>query len=83
MILSNKYGEDQMQKKNYKFIEHISPKGYVYNMPEHLTGLSISAQLRQMSADGYSKWAIHKATGIRYQMVANILDSTPRLATDS
>ena len=34
---------------------------------------SVSSIIRKMNEDGFSKWNIHKDTGIRYQHVRNVL----------
>ncbi len=34
---------------------------------------SVSSIIRKMTIDGFSRWSIHKDTGIRYQHVRNVL----------
>lgn len=59
--------------KDGKFTE-VRTKTKVYQVPEKYGTLpSISAIIRAMDKDGYSRWSIHKTTGIRYQHVRNVL----------
>ena len=59
-----------------KFTE-IRTKTKVYQVPTKYGELSsVSAIIRAMRKDGFSRWAVHKLTGIRYQHVRNV-DITP------
>ncbi len=54
-------------------------KGNVYNIPTKYADLpTISAMIRAMVADGWKKYELSKVTGIRYQMVRNILLQAPK-----
>ena len=51
-----------------------TPKGNTYTFPiKNKNHTSVSSIIRSMIKDGYTKWEIHKTTGIRYQMIRNIL----------
>lgn len=59
-----------------KFKE-VHTKTKVYQVPTKYAELpSISAIIRSMRKDGFSRWEVHKLTGIRYQHVRNV-DITP------
>jgi hypothetical protein len=54
--------------------KEVKTKTKVYNVREKYAGLpSVSAIIRAMDKDGFSRWDIHKDTGIRYQHVRNVL----------
>ena len=54
--------------------QHTTAKGAVYNLPKKYEGTSVSQTVvNLLTRDGYSAWDIHKLTGIRFQMVRNIL----------
>ena len=56
-----------------KYVE-VKTKTKVYNVREKYSQLpSISAIIRKMDKDGFSRWEIHKDTGIRYQHIRNVL----------
>ncbi len=60
-----------MSEAKYK---EVKTKTKVYNVREKYSQLpSISAIIRAMDKDGFSRWEIHKDTGIRYQHVRNVL----------
>ena len=60
-----------MSKTEYK---EVKTKTKVYNVRKKYAGLSsVSAIIRAMDKDGFSRWEIHKDTGIRYQHVRNVL----------
>ncbi len=55
----------------------VATKAHTYQVPEKYSDLpSISAIIRAMRKDGYTRWDIHKLTQIRYQHVRNV-DITP------
>ena len=55
-----------------KYVE-VRTKTKVYNVPKKYAELpSISAIIRAMLSDGYTRWAVHKTTGILYQHVRNV-----------
>lgn len=55
----------------------VSTKTKTYNVREKYASLpSISAIIRAMLKDGFSRWEVHKETGILYQHVRNV-DITP------
>ena len=57
-----------------KLTKVTTAKGNVYTVPEQYAKLpSVSAIIRAMVNDGYTKYQVSKVTGIRYQMVRNIL----------
>ena len=59
-----------------KFVE-VKTKTKKYQVPEKYAELpSISAIIRAMLKDGYTRWQVHKTTGILYQHVRNV-DITP------
>jgi len=49
-----------------KYVEYKT-KAHTYNVPEKYAQLSsVSAVIRAMTKDGWSRWQIHKSTGIRF-----------------
>jgi hypothetical protein len=55
----------------------VRTKMHTYQVPEKFAELSsVSAIIRAMLKDGFSRWDVHKLTGIRYQHVRNV-DITP------
>lgn len=59
-----------------KFTE-MRTKAHTYQVPEKYGELSsVSAVIRAMRKDGFTRWDVHKLTGIRYQHVRNV-DITP------
>ena len=61
-------------KKDNDLFTVTTAKGNTYTFPGKYKDLtSVSARIRAMIQDGYTKWQVHKVTGIRYQMVRNIL----------
>ncbi len=64
--------KDQKMSKSEKFVE-VKTKKHTYNVPEKYAQLSsVSAIIRAMLADGFSRWQVHKQTGILYQHVRNV-----------
>ncbi len=56
-----------------KFVP-VNTKTHTYQIPEPYGQLgSISAIIRKMEKDGFSRWETHKITGIRYQHIRNVL----------
>ena len=64
-----------MSEQKVKFVEKRTSKN-TYQVPEHLAALSVSAIIRAMLKDGWSRYDLSKVTGIRYQHVRNV-DITP------
>ncbi len=65
--------ETPMTAATPKFVE-VRTKTKVYQVPKKYAELpSISAIIRAMAKDGYTRWGIHKQTGILYQHVRNVL----------
>jgi len=61
------------QTKTKDYVEYKT-KTKTYLVPTKYGELSsVSAIIRAMTADGYSRWQIHKVTGILYQHVRNVL----------
>ena len=60
-----------MSKDQVKFVEKKTSKNS-YQVPEHLATLSVSAIIRAMLNDGWSRYDLSKVTGIRYQHVRNV-----------
>ncbi len=59
--------------KTVKYVDYKT-KAHTYTIPEKYAELSsVSAIIRAMTTDGYSRWQIHKVTTIRYQHVRNVL----------
>lgn len=59
--------------KSGKFVV-IRTKTHEYNVPTKYGELSsVSEVIRGMIKDGYTRWEVHKLTGIRYQHVRNVL----------
>ncbi len=59
--------------KSEKYVE-FKTKTKVYQVREKYSELpSVSSIIRMMEKDGFSRWEIHKDTGIRYQHVRNVL----------
>ncbi len=66
-----KQKDQKMSNVKYK---EVKTKTKVYNVREKYADLpSVSAIIRAMAKDGFSRWDIHKDTGIRYQHVRNVL----------
>lgn len=61
------------KSKKVQFVTITTQKGNQYNVPEKYQSLSISQIIRNLISDGYTKWQIHKVTGIRYQHIRNVL----------
>ena len=62
-------------EKKVELVELTTSKGNIYQVPSEYKDLSISQIIRNLTKDGWSKWEIHKVTGIRYQHVRNVLIS--------
>ena len=61
-----------MSKKT-EYVEYKT-KTKTYNIRKKYAELtSVSSIIRQMTKDGFSRWEIHKDTGILYQHVRNVL----------
>ena len=74
--LINKSTQENIVEYKGKFTE-MRTKTKVYQIPEKYGDLSsVSAVIRKMRSDGFSRWEVHKITGIRYQHVRNV-DITP------
>ena len=59
--------------KKIEYVEYKT-KTKTYNVRKKYSDLSsVSAIIRAMEKDGFSRWEIHKDTGIRYQHVRNVL----------
>lgn len=60
-------------------VSYTTERGNTYQIPKQHAGLpSVSAMIRAMIADGWTKYQISKVTGIRYQMVRNVLLNPPK-----
>ena len=61
------------KSKKVEYVE-FRTKTKVYNIRKKYENLSsVSAIIRAMTKDKFSRWEIHKDTGIRYQHVRNVL----------
>ncbi len=56
-------------------VEIVTKSGNCYFVPQSISTLSISGIIRSLTADGWSRWQIHKVTKIRYQHVRNVLEA--------
>lgn len=58
-------------------VTYLSTKGAEYQVPQSLKDSpSVSHIIRTLYSDGWSKWQIHKVTGILYQHVRNVLEKS-------
>ncbi len=72
---TNKAGKDTV----VTFTTVTTARGNKYEIPsQHANLPSVSAMIRAMIADGWTKYQISKVCGIRYQMVRNILLNAPK-----
>ena len=62
------------QYDSESLVEMVTAKGSRYQVPESLKAFTVSAIIRSLTADGWSRWEIHKVTKIRYQHVRNVLE---------
>ncbi len=75
-IIYKKYRNTNQEKKMSSKVKYneVTTKTKKYSVRAKYSNLSsISAIIRAMDKDGFSRWEIHKDTGIRYQHVRNVL----------
>jgi len=61
------------KQQQQDFVE-VRTRNHTYTIPAKYAGLdSVSAIIRAMAADGWSRASIAKTTNIRYQHVRNVL----------
>ncbi len=71
-----KYAGDH---RGRRLVEVLGPRGdRVYRLPEDYAGRPISECIRALSAEGWRRAEISKVTGILYQHVRNVLESSDR-----
>ena len=58
---------------NVEYFEFKTKTNSYQIRTEYQNLTSISSIIRQMEKDGFSRWQIHKDSGIRYQHVRNVL----------
>jgi antitoxin (DNA-binding transcriptional repressor) of toxin-antitoxin stability system len=67
------------EHRGHRLVEVRSPRGSTtYRLPERYAAFQISDCIRTLSSEGWSRAEISKETGILYQHVRNVLESSDR-----
>ena len=74
MTKQNKATQTTKTESPEDLVDFTTAKGSTYHFPrKYHPVVSVSAVIRALTADGWSKWQIHKVTDLRYQHVRNVL----------
>ncbi len=67
------------EHRGHRLVEKPSPRGNTtYRLPERYAASQISDCIRALSSEGWARAEISKVTGILYQHVRNVLESSDR-----